>query len=119
MSGKAPHSVNQITLQHALSDHNDLKWGDRRNGESPMRDPRKSSNLASVVWAVIALIGLAIVSVALGVATVDSAIFAAPLTPPLHGYRGPRYAKRTLARPCKPPGNGMRTSERDEHRISE
>ena len=43
-----------------------------------LHDRRNSSDLAFVVWAAVILIGLAIASVALGVAAVDPAIFVSP-----------------------------------------
>jgi len=43
-----------------------------------VHDRRNPSDLAFGAWASIALIGLAIVSVALGIAPVDPAIFASP-----------------------------------------
>jgi hypothetical protein len=45
---------------------------------APVHDRRNPSDLAFGAWASIALIGLAVVSVALGRAPVDPAIFASP-----------------------------------------
>ena len=45
---------------------------------APMSDRRNPSDLAFGVWAVVALVGLAIMSVALGVVAIDPAIFASP-----------------------------------------
>jgi hypothetical protein len=45
----------------------------------PIRDRRNSSDIAFGVWASVALVGLAIASVALGIApVVDPVIFATP-----------------------------------------
>jgi len=49
------------------------------NPRAPTHERRNPSDLAFAIWAAIVLTGLAIVSVALGVAQgVDPAIFAAP-----------------------------------------
>ncbi len=53
-------------------------WGASKFQVIPRHDGRDSSGLAFGVWVTVALAGLAVLSVALGVAAVDPAIFAAP-----------------------------------------
>jgi hypothetical protein len=45
---------------------------------TPAHGRRTPSNLAFAVWAMVVLSGLAVLSVAFGVAPIDPAIFAAP-----------------------------------------
>jgi hypothetical protein len=53
-------------------------WGASKFQVIPRHDGRDSSDLAFVVWGTVVLAGLAVLSIVLGVATVDPAIFAAP-----------------------------------------
>ncbi len=53
-------------------------WGASRFQVIPGHDRRHSSDLAFVVGVTVVLAGFAILSVALGVAAVDPAMFAAP-----------------------------------------
>jgi hypothetical protein len=53
-------------------------WGASKFQVISKHDRRDSSDLAFVVWGTVVLAGLAVLSVALGVATVDPAIFASP-----------------------------------------
>jgi hypothetical protein len=45
---------------------------------APVRDRRNPPDLTFFVWATVALTGLTIVSIALGIGPVDPAIFASP-----------------------------------------